>query len=138
MMLQPERAAAVLSRCSQTALSVSQLASEVGGNHQNVIELLRELESRGLLSRLSEKRGRGRPQHLLRTTPIGEQFLQQYDRLLHLRLRSNENDIKKALHQADLARRLEEQRVSPYALFQEVNELARNISGTAQAYRHTR
>lgn len=50
-------------------------------------------------------------------------------------LQCNENDITKALHQADLARRLIEQGVSPYVRFQEVNELARNIASTAQTSR---
>jgi len=74
---------------------------------------------------------------LLRTTPLGEQFMEQYDRLLNLRLHCNENDIKKALHQADLARRLVEQGLSPYVRFQEVNELARNIASSAQISAHS-
>jgi len=74
---------------------------------------------------------------LLRTTPLGEQFMEQYDRLLNLRLHCNENDIKKALHQADLARRLVEQGLSPYVRLQEVNELARNIASSAQISAHS-
>lgn len=74
---------------------------------------------------------------MLRTTPLGEQFMEQYDRLLNLRLHCNENDIKKALHQADLARRLVEQGLSPYVRFQEVNELARNIASSAQISAHS-
>jgi hypothetical protein len=63
--------------------------------------------------------------------------MEQYDRLLSLRLHCNENDIKKALHQADLARRLVEQGMSPYVRFQEVNELARNIASSAQTSQHS-
>ena len=74
---------------------------------------------------------------MLRTTPLGDQFMEQYDRLLNLRLHCNENDIKKALHQADLARRLVEQGLSPYVRFQEVNELARNIASSAQISAHS-
>ena len=74
---------------------------------------------------------------MLRTTPLGEQFMEQYDRLLNLRLHCNENDIKKALHQAELARRLVEQGLSPYVRFQEVNELARNIASSAQISAHS-
>lgn len=134
-MLEAELAARALSSCNGAALSVSQLASKMGGNHAKMIDLIRELQTRGLLSRTKERRSKGRPPCLLRTTPLGEQFTEQYNRLLNLRLYSNDNDIKKALHQADLARRLIEQQVSPYARFQEVNELARNIASTAQTGR---
>jgi predicted transcriptional regulator len=132
-MLQIEPAARVLSLCNETVLSVSELASKAGGKHDNVIELIRELHARGLLLRMKEKQSRGRPTHLLRTTPLGEQFVQQYNRLLDLRLFSNDNDIKKAIHHAHLTQMLEEHQISVYARFQEVNQLARNIAGTAQA-----
>ena len=130
-MLLAEAATRALSLCNEAVLSVSQLTSKMGGNHAKTIALIRELQARGLLSRRTERRGKGRPLCLLSTTPLGEQFVEQYDRLLNLRLYSNDNDIKKALHQADLTRRLRAQQVSPYARFQEVNELARNIAGTA-------
>ena len=132
-MLQIERAATVLSLCNETVLSVLDLASKVGGKHDKIIELIRELHARGLLLRIKKKQSRGRPTHLLRTTPLGEQFVEQYNRLLDLRLFSNDNDIKRALHHAELTQMLEEHRISVYARFEEVNELARNIASTAQA-----
>lgn len=136
-MLQPELAARALSHCHETALSVSQLVDQMRGNHEKLINLIGELHTRGLLLKTKERRGRGRPQCLLRTTPLGEQFMEQYDHLLNLRLHCNENDIKKALHQAELARRLVEQGLSPYVRFQEVNELARNIASSAQTSGHS-
>ena len=135
--MQAEHAARVLSLCRQVALSVSQLASEVGGNHEQVIELMKELRSRGLLRRTVEKRRHGRPAHLLRTTPLGEAFVEDYKRLMHMRLLCNPNDIQKALRQAELTQRLSEQ-VSVYARFQEVNELTRNIASATQAIRSSR
>ena len=129
--LDSEFAARALSLCNETELSVSQLTRKMGGNHEKLIALTRELEARGLLLRASKRKRRGRPQSLLSTTPLGRQFMEQYDRLLNLRLHSNDNDIKKALRQADQTQRLMDQGVSPYARFQEVNEIARNIAGTA-------
>jgi predicted transcriptional regulator len=136
-MLQAELAMKVLSFCRDAVPSVSQLAAKMGGNHAKMIDLMRELQTRGLLVKTTERRGKGRPLCLLSTTPLGHQFMEQYSRLLNLRLYSNDNDIKKALHQADLARRLMEQRVSPYARFQEVLELARNVASTAQTSRRS-
>lgn len=132
-MLKIDRAATALSHCDEAVLSVSELASRMGGKHGNMIELFRELHARGLLLRITEKQSRGRPKHLLRTSPLGEQFVEQYHRLLDLRLFSNDNDIKKALHHAELTQMLEEHQISVYARFQEVTELASNIASTAQA-----
>jgi predicted transcriptional regulator len=134
-MLQAEPATKALSFCKEAVLSVSELAAKMGGNHAKMIDLVEELQTRGLLVKTTERRGKGRPPCLLSTTPLGDEFMEQYSRLLNLRLYSNDNDIKKALRQADLARRLMEQQVSSYARFQEVIELARNIASTAQTSR---
>jgi DNA-binding PadR family transcriptional regulator len=132
---EPELATRALSLCIESALSVSQLSNKMRGNHAKLIDLIRELQSRGLLSRMIERRGKGRPLCLLRTTPLGEQFIEEYHRLLNLRLYSNDNDLRKALDEADHVRALLEQHVAPYAQFQEVNKLARNIAHTAQTSR---
>jgi predicted ArsR family transcriptional regulator len=138
-MLQVELASTILSYCNETDLSVSELTRKVGGNYENTLAQLEELKERSLLlSEISRDKSVGRPRQLLRTTPIGKQFLNEYKRLNDLSLRSNDNDIKKALLQAKLARRLVEHGVSPYARFQEINELARNIASTAKVKRNAR
>jgi predicted ArsR family transcriptional regulator len=97
-----------------------------------------ELEMRGLLMRREEKQRRGRPQRLMETTALGRHFIQEYGQLLKLPLQSNERDIRAAVHQAELAKRLEESGISPYARFDEVVELARNIANTAHRNPTTR
>lgn len=136
-----DQAAAILSYCSggEDALTVSGLVNKTGWNHQKTSALIRELEERGLLLREIYREGnRGRPQHLLRPTALGEQFSRNYKQLLNLSLRSNRSDIKKALHQAHLAQRLVDQGISPYARFWEMNSLAWNIRRTAQAHDNSR
>ena len=137
-MLQLDRAAMVLSYCSETALATSELVKKTGRNHENTIALIRELEECGLLlQEIFKEHSRGRPRQLLRPTPLGEQFVEKYRQLLNLPLRSNDNDLKKAVHQADLAQRLADQQISPYARFQEINKLARNIARTAEAHKNS-
>jgi len=128
-MLQLELMARALKLCKENALPVSQFADKMGGKYKKMIDLAGELQIRGLLVKTMKRLGKGRAQCLLRTTPLGEQFIEQYDRLLNLRLHVSDNDIKKALHQADQARRLKEEGISSYARFQEVNELAGHIAG---------
>jgi len=74
----------------------------------------------------------------MRTSPIGKQFVREYKHLQELSLHSNDNDVRQALYQAELAQKLVEQGVSPYERFQEVNELARNIASTAKIKRNTK
>jgi predicted transcriptional regulator len=133
-----EGAVKILSLCSGATLSVSEIVSKAGGNHEKMIETMNELCSRGLVQLRTEKtESRGRPKHLVTTTPLGRQFVVEYERLLNLRLRIRDSDIKKALHQADLAQRLRDRGISTYSRFQEINELARNIARTSQAKQNT-
>ena len=137
-MFELDLAAKILSYCSEIELSVSDLTRKVSGNHDKTMELIKELEERHLLLPETSRNGSvGRPRKYLRTTLIGKQFIADCNRLYDLSLRSNENDLKKALHQAELAGRLVENGVSPYARFQEMNEIARNIARTAKIKQHT-
>jgi hypothetical protein len=132
-------AARILSYCLEADLSVSELVRKMGGSHDRTMALIKELKARSLLlPETPRKRGLGRPRQYLRATPIGKQFVKEYDRLSGLSLRSNQNDIKKALHQAELARRLVESGIPPDARFQEVNEIARNIASTAKVNQRAR
>jgi len=136
-MLQVDRAAMLLSCCSEAPLPVSELVRRAAGNHENTIVLIRELKRGGLLlQEISHEHGRGRPRYMLRPTPLGRRFVQTHRQLLNLPLRSNHNDIEKALHQADLAQRLVDHQISPYARFQEINKLARNIARTAKTHKN--
>lgn len=138
-MLRIDLAARILFYCSGGDLSVSELVRKMRGSHDRTMELIRELKARGLLlPETPGEQGVGRPRQYLRATRIGEQFVREYDHLSDLSLRSNENDFKKALHQAELARRLVESGIPPYARFQEVNEIARNIASTAKAKQSAR
>lgn len=137
-MFELDLATKILSYCSESELSVSDLARKVTGSHDKTIALVKELEQRSLLlPEISRNHSVGRPRKYLRTTPIGKQFITECNHLYDLSLRSNGNDLKKALHQAELAQRLVESGVSPYARFQEINEIARNIARTAKIEQHS-
>ena len=132
-------AAKILSYCDESELSVSDLTRKVSGNHDKTMKLIKELEERCLLLReVSRNHSVGRPRMYLRTTPIGKQFLAECNHLQDLFLRGNDNDFEKASRQAELAQRLIESGVSPYARFQEINEIAKNIARTAKIEQRTR
>ena len=138
-MLQVELSSTILSYCDGTELSVSELTRKVGGNYENTMAQMKELKERSLLrSRISRDKSVGRPKQLLQTTAIGKRFMIEYKRLNDLSIRSSDNDIRKALNQAELARRLVERGISPYARFQEINEIARNVASTAKVKQNTR
>jgi len=138
-LLELDLTAKILSFCSENELPVSNLTRRVSGNHDKTMALIKQLEERSLLlPRVSRDHSIGRPRKYLHTTPLGEQFIAECKRLYDLSLRSNDNDVKEALHQAELAQRLVESGLSPYERFQEMNEIARNIARTAKIEQHTR
>jgi len=130
------QAARILRYCEKNTPSVSQIIAELGGRYETTINLIRELSMRSLVQIVPKKNGVGRPRHMIRTTPLGKQLIEQFDQLSDIRLQSDENDIKKAVKQAEEVRRLSELGVDPYIRFQEVNEIARNIASTTQTRRH--
>ncbi len=97
-----------------------------------MILIVTELQQHGLLEKTVEGNRRGRPRHMLRTTALGEQFLARYDELTRVPLQSSDNDLRKAIRQAEAARRVVQQKISPYARFREVNKIVKHIASTAQ------
>jgi predicted transcriptional regulator len=130
-MLSTEKAAQLLSHCASAPVAVSELTQKIKQSHDTTINLVRQLEAGRLLERTVERRARGRPRHLIRTTSLGEEFVRLYNRLLGLRLFSNSNDISKAIRLADLTERVVALGVDPYERFLEINQLAGNISRAA-------
>ena len=137
--MQTEPAAAMLELCCKGRLSVAEAIKRVGGSHDGAMKLIRELKLHRLLTEEVE-RGQtvGRPRHRLRPTPLGRRFVSDYKKLRSLPLQCNDNDVRKAMHQADLARRLVEKGIAPYVRLQELNQLARNIRSTAKTQRDVR
>lgn len=134
-----ELSAKILSCCLNQDLSTSEMLEKVGGGHDRVIQLIRELKERGLLLQATMgKKTAGRPRHSLQSSSLGKRFVTEYNRLCLLPLRSNKNDLKRAVHQAQLARKLIQGGESPYARLLEVTSLARNIARTAKAQHSTR
>jgi DNA-binding HxlR family transcriptional regulator len=122
----------LLAHCHEGKLCVSELLIRTGGNRRMILQLLAELQECGLLEKNVLRNGKGRPKHMLHTTALGEQFLSRYSELMRIPVQSNDNDLRKAIGQAEFARRLVEQNVSPYARFQEVNRIAKHIAGTEE------
>jgi DNA-binding PadR family transcriptional regulator len=78
---------------------VSDLTRKVNGNHDKTMALIEQLEERSLLMpEISRNHSVGRPRKYLRVTPIGKEFITECNHLYDLSLRSNDNDLKKALH----------------------------------------
>jgi DNA-binding HxlR family transcriptional regulator len=123
----------VLTDCRDGRLCTSELLVKLGGNRRMITQLVVELQQCGLIEKSVLRTGKGRPKHMLRTTALGEEFLSRYSELMRLPVQSNDNDLAKAIRQAEFARRLVEQNISPYARFQEVNRIVKHIAGTEQA-----
>jgi len=119
--------------CRDGRLCTSELLVKLGGNRGTIMQLVVELQQCGLIEKNVLRTGKGRPKHMLRTTALGEEFLSRYSELMRTPVQSNDNDLAKAIRQAEFARRLVKQNISPYARFQVVNRIVKHIASTEQA-----
>jgi len=108
---------------------VSELTELAGFRRGKTIALLEAMEQEGLIQFLetSNERKRGRPKKISRITPLGERFLSDFRKCRRNLVQINNNDIKRCVHQIALKRVLENNNISPYQRFLELNEFAFSI-----------
>lgn len=103
---------------------VRELAKKLHRRPKNVISLVKEMETEGLIEIKKENRKvRGRPKKLITSTLLGEDFLNTYKELELKPLRSNKNDLIKATKDAFYVNRLVARGKSPHKLFLELNSI---------------
>lgn len=117
--------AALLTLSSMYRAGVLQLAKDLHVGPAKLIGLVAELREEGLLD-LGEVRMRraGRPKRRFRVTALGIEFLSAYEALLLKMLKSRRSDLRRAVADANYARRLASRGASTYDLFLELNALA--------------
>ncbi len=124
--------AALLRLSSSRQAGVLQIARELRVGPSKLIGLVAELREEGLLD-VSEARTRraGRPKRLVKATQLGMEYLRAYEGLKLKRLLSRRSDLRKAVADANYARRLTLRGISTYELFLELNVLAKSARRSA-------
>ena len=128
----PALVAALLRRASREKLGTAQLAKKMRLGPARLIALVNELKDQGLVEvEPVHSQSPGRPLATLRTTPLGVEFLAAYETLALKALRSHPSDLRRAVADAEYARRLASRGVNAYDLFLELNSLVIPIRETS-------
>lgn len=89
--------------------------------------MVKKMSVMGLVDVKPEKtHRRGRPRQVARTTVLGDDFLEAFNKLKIKPLRSNRNDLVKAKRDAEYVNRLIKRGKEPYDAFLELNRLVRD------------
>lgn len=126
-------ARAALLRAASSGAGVRQLSKELHMSPAIVISLRREMSDSGLLEVCGAPvSGPGRPRELVRTTPLGRDYIEAYDKLRSTALKSRRADLQKAASDARYAMRLTSRGVSTVELFLGLNSIAERAGKAAR------
>jgi DNA-binding MarR family transcriptional regulator len=118
--------AQVLSIVRKHPAGVRELSSIIRRRTQAVISTIKRMNAAGLVDvKPEEARRRGRPRLIVRTTTLGDDYLDAYNRLRTKPLRSSMNDLARAKRDAEYVNRLVARGRVPYDAFLELNSLVR-------------
>jgi DNA-binding PadR family transcriptional regulator len=96
--------------------------------------MLNEMEDEGLIeAKTTAGPRRGRPRKLITCTMLGLEFLDAYRKAATKPLRARKADLERAVKDAEYTERLVARGLSPFELFMELNNLARNIGVSSEA-----
>jgi len=126
-----ERAAVLGAIENDENYGIRDLVSLLSFRNEYTLSLLEAMEQEGLIYfpplANNFRRKRGRPKRIPRLTVLGKQLLQDFEKCRRNIIQINENDVKRCEHQMSLRRLLEENNISPYQRFLELNEFAFNV-----------
>jgi len=126
--------AAILKAISSNPCGVRELVEKLHWKTERVISLLKTMQEEGVIE-FHENiiLNRGRPKKLAVATTLGGEFLETFEKCQRKAIQINHNDIKSAVHQANLAKKLEEYRISSFQRFWELNRIVLKIRNAITA-----
>jgi len=120
--------ATILNVIRPNPCGVRELVERLCWKTERVISLLKTMENEGLIEfHENITSNRGRPKKLIVTSILGGEFLDTFEKCRGKAIQINHNDIKSAVHQANLAKKLEKYLVSPFQRFWELNSIALKV-----------
>jgi len=130
-----EERVAILQAINGQPCGVSDLIKKLKFRNEKIVSLLKAMENEGLIDFMATSRGanstrRGRPKRIPVVTALGEQMIKDYIKCTRNIIQLNNNDIIRSMHQISLRKLLEENNISPYQRFFEVNEVAFRIKNS--------
>jgi len=120
--------AAIIKVINANPYGVRELVEKLHWKAERVISLLKTMQEQGLIEfHENITPNRGRPKKLIVASTLGSEFLETFERCQRKAIQINPNDIKSAIYQADLAKKLEGYHVSPFQRFWELTSIALRV-----------
>jgi len=123
----------LLELCCNNHFGVRQVLRSLGGSHTSNMRIIKEFERSGTLELTESPNGRGRPKKIVTLSPTGVVILDMLRSVNAMMLKVNENDIRSALEQVRLRKRMIAAGIDPYERFLEMNEFALNIRNSTKS-----
>lgn len=122
-----EDQALILQSCMDGRYSVRELVNRLPMHSNKTVDLLKSLESSGLLAFEIDRSeaSRGRPRKMAVVTELGAEFLGTFKKLERRRLLINDNEVRRVVEQVERDRRLEAIGVDLQQRMLEIIEFAR-------------
>jgi len=124
--------ARILKMANSSLRGVREVAQKLNMRTSSALLLLEKMSEEGLINLEKRHSERGRPRKIVKPTALGCEFLETYERLKIKPLKAQKADLEHAVDDALYAKRLVERGHSPFELFMELNNIARNIKVSAK------
>jgi len=110
-------------------MGVREILGTLSRRAGDVIHLIQELETQGLIRAERRPKGRGRPKRLMGVSELGLDYIAAYERLELRPLRGRREDLTRGAEEGLHAKRIYARGFSPFKLMLELNDFVRDIDG---------
>ena len=110
-------------------MGVREILGTLSRRAGDVINLIQELETQGLIRAERGPKGRGRPKRLMAVSELGLDYVSAYERLELRPLRGRREDLARGAEEGLHAKRIYSRGHSPFRLMLELNDFVRDIDG---------
>lgn len=125
--------AILLAQVAARSCGIRELIAVTGWKPARVLNTLKKLEQEGFVEfEAGLHGGRGRPKKIACLTPLGRRFLNTFGECERLRLKTNLNDVRRAVQQTEDTERLIAAGRSPYQILWELDEVVRAVRHSAK------
>jgi DNA-binding PadR family transcriptional regulator len=130
-----EQKSQILQVAASGACGIRDLAHKLRWKTSTIVFLTKKMNEEKLITfRTAKHPSRGRPKKSIACTPLGVEFLKNYERLTMTPLKATKADFEHATRDAAYTQRLIENGHSPFELFMELNSIVRNIRNSSETH----
>jgi DNA-binding PadR family transcriptional regulator len=130
-----EQKSQILQVAASGTCGIRDLTHKLRWKTSTIISLTKRMNEEKLIEFQTIKhKGKGRPKKNITCTPLGTEFLKNYEKLTMTPLKATKADFEHAQRDAAYTQRLVENGHSPFELFMELNSIVRNIRNSSETH----